>query len=228
MGVPPAQSVESLAPATVLEASSVPAREPWRAPEVTRRPFIARVERWRPLVRELLAEAWAEGRLDGNAATLDDDLILLLIQQESAGNPDAVSWAGAMGLMQVMPFTFAEMMHGDRKLADQIDVPVFMDVRSNVRAGIRYLALAMQTHEGNFYWALASYNAGIEAVGAWRAVGLYAVPPIGGYAETAHYAPTVLRNYLAQRPGQEMYIPDEMPPEHVPGALLLLRQRGRQ
>ncbi len=210
-----------------LEAASDPSRPAWTPPDVPRRPYRPAVEQWRPLVRELLAEAWDEGRLDGPAAALDDDLVLAVIQQESEGDPEAYSWAGAIGLMQVMPFTFAEMMTGDRSLAEQIDLPAMVDVASNMRAGIRYLALAMQAHEGNLYWAVASYNAGIEAVDDWRAAGLYAVPPIGGYTETAYYAPTILRNYLRHRPGLQMYVPPMMRDEHVPGAIELLKAAGR-
>jgi len=126
-------------------------------------------------------------------------------------------------LMQVMPFTFAEMMHGDRALTCAIDRAAMWDVRSNARAGLRYLALAMQAHEGNLYWALASYNAGIETVHDWRAAGLYAVPPIGGYTETAAYAPAILRDYLRRRPDVAMYVPANMVTEHVAGAIRLLR-----
>jgi soluble lytic murein transglycosylase-like protein len=168
-------------------------------------------------------EAWGEGRLDGQAARLDDDLVLALIRQESAGNPDALSWAKAIGLMQVMPFTFAEMMHGDRSLTCAIDPAAMWDVRSNVRAGLRYLALATRAHDGNLYWALASYNAGIETVQDWRDAGLYAVPPVGGFAETANYAQVVLRDYLRRRPDVQLYVPDPMPQAHVSGALALLR-----
>ena len=222
----------AVAPAPDPATAAAPAapvvvdRGPWQPPDAPRRPFVAQVEAWRPLVRELLAEAWGEGRLDGPAAALDDDLVLAVIQQESGGNPDAVSWAGAIGLMQVMPFTFAEMMHGDRALVDAIDPAAMWDVPSNARAGIRYLALAMQAFEGNLYWSLAAYNAGIEAVGKWRAAGLYAVPPIGGYWETAAYAPAILRAYLRHRPGLEVYVPDAMPREHVPGAIRLLQEAG--
>jgi hypothetical protein len=202
-------------------------RSRWQPPDVPRRPFFRRIERWRPLVQELLAEAWDEGRLDGLASSLDDDLVLSLIQQESGGNPDAVSWAGALGLMQVMPFTFAEMMHGDKSMADLMEADAMFDPASNVRAGIRYLAKAMQVHEGNFYWALAAYNAGIEAVDRWRGAGLYAVPPLGGYLETADYTQIVLRTYLAHRPDVQMYVPDPMPWDHVPGAIQLLRESRR-
>lgn len=207
---------------------SAPAtRGPWQPPSVSGQPFPRRVERWRPLVRQLLAEAWDEGRLDGHASKLDDDVVLALIQQESAGDPDAESWAGALGLMQVMPFTFADMMHGDKRLTNKIPAEAFFDPASNGRAGIRYLAKAMQEHEGNLYWALASYNAGIEAVYDWRAVGLYAVPPVGGYVETANYTQIVLRNYLVRRPEVHIHVPDPMPREHVPGAVQLLKEAGR-
>jgi len=205
------------------------ARAAWQAPEGTRVAFPQVIERWRPTVRELLAEAWSEGRLDGKAATLDDDLVLAVIQHESSGNPNAYSWAGAIGLMQVMPFTFAEMMHGHRSYESRIDPAAPWDVNSNVRAGIRYLALAMQAHEGNIYWSLASYNAGIETVGLWRAAGLYAVPPVGGYTETAAYAPKIMRTYLRSRPGISLHVPDAMPAAHVQGALRQIRdaqQRG--
>ena len=216
---------EPAAPTPAVEATAP--RAPWRPLDVPRIAYPQRVERWRPLVRMILAEMWADGRLDGHAARLDDDLVLALIQQESAGSPNATSWVGAIGLMQVMPFTFAEMMAGDKALADQIDPAEMYDLTSNVRAGLRYLALAMQAHEGNVYWALAAYNGGIEAVDAWRAVGLYAVPPIGGYEETANYAQVILRNYLAHRPDVKMHVPDPMPYEHVPGAVERLLQAGR-
>lgn len=219
--------VELAAPAEpAVDGEATPARAPWQPPDVPRRRYTANVERWRPLVRALLAEAWDEGRLDGAAGALDDDFILAVIQQESAGDPEAESWAGALGLVQVMPATFAEMMAGSRDLADQIDPAAMVDAASNLRAGIRYLALAMEADEGNLYWSLAAYNAGIEAVAAWRAVGLYAVPPVGGYVETAYYARVIVRNYLRHRPGLEMYVPPIMPPEHVPGAIRLLREAG--
>jgi hypothetical protein len=117
------------------------------------------------------------------------------------------------------------MMLGDRSLTCAIDTAAMWDVRSNVRAGLRYLSLALQAHEGNVYWALASYNAGIDAVHDWRAAGLYAVPPAGGYWETADYAQTILRDYLRRRPDVAplIHLPDPMPQEHVPGALRLLR-----
>ena len=218
------------APAAVASSAPAAARVPWQPANLATSPYPAHIETWRPLVRELIAEAAAEGRLDGPASRLDDDLVLALIRQESQGNPDALSWAGAMGLMQVMPFTFADMMAGDRSLTCAIDTAAMWDVRSNVRAGLRYLTRALTVHEGNLYWALASYNAGIDAVHDWRAAGLYAVPPAGGYWETADYAQVILRDYLRRRPDVAplIHLPDPMPVEHVPGALRQLRDLDTQ
>ncbi|HEU5316155.1 MAG TPA: lytic transglycosylase domain-containing protein [Chloroflexota bacterium] len=242
-GVLPASgaSVSPASPATLTSVAAAGAvspesgvlaalRAPWTAPALATAPFPAHIEAWRPLVRELLGEAWQEGRLDGPAARIDDDLVLALIRQESQGDPNAESWVGAIGLMQVMPFTFADVMAGDRALTCAIDLAAMWDVRSNMRAGLRYLALAMNAHEGNVYWALAAYNAGIDAVSDWRAAGLYAVPPAGGYWETADYAQRILRDYLSRRPDVAplIHVPDAMPQAHVPGALRLLQELDTQ
>ncbi len=225
--------IEPGAPDTALVVPAIvrpspPPRAQWQPPDVARRPFPARIERWRPLVRQIIAEEWQAGTLDGLAERLDDDLVLAVIQRESQGNPHALSPAGAIGLMQVMPKTFAIMLAGDASLVDAIDPDAFWDEGSNVRAGIRYLALAMQNQEANLYWSVASYNAGIGTVKRWRLAGLYAVPPYGPYVETAEYAQIVVRNLVAHRPDLTLYIPDPMPEEHVPGALQLLREFRRR
>jgi len=211
-----------------LARPNLPPRAPWQPPEVARRTYPTRIERWRPLVRLVLSEEWQAGTLDGLAQRIDDDLILAVMQQESQGNPRALSPVGAIGLMQVMPQTFAIMMAGDASLAPAIDPDAFWDEGTNIHAGVRYLALAMQNHDGNVYWALASYNAGIGTVKRWRLAGLYAVPPYGPYWETADYAQIIMHNYLAHRPGLDLRIPDPMPEEHVPGALELLRNFRRR
>lgn len=216
------------APAGGESPPAVALRGPWQPASEPLRPFPRRVERWRDLVRQVLGEEWEAGQLDGPASRLDDDLILAMIQQESGGNSRALSRAGAIGLLQVMPGTFALEMAGDESLAPAIDPAAFWDEASNVRAGVRYLALAMQYQDGNLYWSVASYNAGIGVVRRWRLAGLYAVPPIGGYAETAAYAQAILRNYTRHRPDVDLFIPDPMPPEHVAGALQLLREQRRR
>jgi soluble lytic murein transglycosylase-like protein len=198
----------------------------WQPPNKATHPYPAQVEQWRPVAQELIAEAYEEGRLDGNAAALDDDVVLAVIEQESSGNPNAYAWDGGIGLMQLMPPTYALTMLGDESLAYTVPRSAMFDVNSNMRAGIRYLARGLQAEDGNLYWTLASYNAGITTVSQFRTAGLDAVPPIGGYAGAANYAQITLRNYLSRRPDVEMYVPSPMPAQHVPGALRLLARVG--
>ena len=104
---------------------------------------------------------------------INPDLLRSVMKQESAFKPCALSAAGAMGLMQIMPGT-ADMLH----LEDPYDPP------SNVDAGARFLKMMLDRFGGNTALALAAYNAGPGAVD--KAGG---VPPI---AETLQYLSNIL------------------------------------
>jgi len=134
-------------------------------------PFCGAVEQWRPLVREALAEAAAEGRLAGAASALDDDLLLALILRESTGDPRALNAGGAdeVGLLQLLPTTFAEQL--GRPPTDPTLIPSMQDPRANLRAGVRYLARAFTAQAGDLYWSLVAYRAGLEGANAFRRVG---------------------------------------------------------
>ncbi|MBI3973722.1 MAG: lytic transglycosylase domain-containing protein [Chloroflexi bacterium] len=115
-------------------------------------PFGLDVWRWQPVVEAEL------GLLRNSRQAhpmVNTELVLAVIAVESAGDPFAVSPAAAVGLMQVLPPTFAELL-GD---GDPFD-PVL-----NLRAGIRYLSLALAHHFDDLEWALAGYNAGIGRPG---------------------------------------------------------------
>lgn len=78
---------------------------------------------------------------------IDPNLIATVIQIESCGDPFVVSHAGAQGLFQVMPFHFAA---GEDML----------DVETNARRGLDYLAGGLERSEGHPGLALAGYNGG--------------------------------------------------------------------
>lgn len=100
-------------------------------------------------------------------------LVLAVIGIESAGRPDAVSAAGARGLMQLIPAT-----------ATRFGVADSHDPVQNIRGGVAYLDWLMREFDRDPLMVLAAYNAGEGAV---RANG--GVPP---YAETRDYVPKVL------------------------------------
>lgn len=134
--------------------------------------FPDQVERWRDLVAPMARQAG-----------LEPALVLAVIQQESGGDPNAVSRAGASGLMQLMPGTFRAYVPDG----------LIFDPRQNVFAGIYYLRDSLWYHRGDDAWALAGYNSGINGSLQMRADG--GVPWDYGGGETIRYIYAVWWNY---------------------------------
>ncbi len=142
----------------------------WQAPSHKPGNFSKNQQRFASLITEASQEY-----------VLPDSLVHAVITAESAYNPDALSHAGALGLMQLMPETAKRFGVTDRK-----------DPRANVYAGTRYLKLLLGMFNNDLQLAVAAYNAGENAVIKYG----NKIPP---YPETQNYVRKVLKYYKKYR-----------------------------
>lgn len=108
---------------------------------------------------------------------LSKSLIHAVITAESAYDSDAVSRAGAVGLMQLMPGTAKR--YGVKNRRNPYD---------NVKGGVEYLRDLLVLYNNNLRLALAAYNAGEGAVKKYN----NEIPP---YKETQNYVKKVIAYY---------------------------------
>lgn len=109
-----------------------------------------------------------------NEYRVDPATILAIIKAESNYDPKAISRAGAVGLMQLMPETAKDLGVNDRFNPEQ-----------NIHGGVKYFSQLLKKFRGNHALALAAYNAGMQKVLKYRGI-----PP---YTETIQYVNKVFR-----------------------------------
>jgi soluble lytic murein transglycosylase len=123
---------------------------------------------------------------------IDPILVISLIRQESAFNPNALSHAGARGLMQLMPST--ARMYAKIKHSRTLRRPAL-----NLKIGIKYLSMLLNKYNGDLLQTLAAYNAGERRVSRWAQeifisdnplLNVEAIP----YRETRYYIKLIFRN----------------------------------
>lgn len=107
---------------------------------------------------------------------VEENLVRAVMKQESCFNSRAMSSAGAMGLMQLMPGT-----------ADLMGVDDAWDPHQNIQGGVKYLAKMLREFNGDKQLALAAYNAGPGAVRKYSGI-----PP---YRETQNYVMRIMSEY---------------------------------
>ena len=120
-------------------------------------------------MRAMLAQA-------GDAHNIDVELLASVVRAESNFHVDAVSRAGARGLMQLMPGTARDLGVQDVTRADQ-----------NIAGGTAYLDYLLKRYKDDLAKALAAYNAGPEAVDRY-----HGIPP---YRETRAYVNRVINEF---------------------------------
>lgn len=154
--------------------AEVSGRYPAAMAALSQGPGGARVAAPRMQSMQTLAEIYGKDILGATVGTrVSPALVLAVMGIESAGRKDAVSSAGATGLMQLMPAT-----------AERFGVSDSTDPVQNIRGGVAYLDWLMGEFDGDPLMVLAAYNAGEGAVRRNQGV-----PP---YAETRDYVPKVL------------------------------------
>jgi soluble lytic murein transglycosylase len=140
-----------------------------------------------------------ETALASRKNAVDPFLVWAVIRQESRYDEGAVSPAGALGLMQVMPQS-AGLMDGKGKTKASA-VAGLMDPKKNIEAGVKLLAANLRAFGGKIVPAIASYNADRKKVEGWvKRHGslehdefIESIP----YLETRQYVKRVLAGYRA-------------------------------
>jgi Transglycosylase SLT domain len=124
----------------------------------------------------------------GQRNSVDPLLLYAIMHQESSFKQRAMSYKGARGLMQLMPFT-----------ASRFGVTNIWDPKQNIEGGARYMRFLLDLFSGDVRLALAGYNAGEGAVMKYG----YEVPP---YNETREYVRRIGRRYSLMRDPQAAII----------------------
>jgi soluble lytic murein transglycosylase len=139
---------------------------------------------------------WSDLKRSSVANGLDPYLVASLIRQESEFNPNAVSRANAVGLMQLLPKTgkaVAKQVNMKRYNASQLYTPAV-----NLQLGTKYFRGMVDKFGGSFEYALAAYNAGSDRVEEWLGQGKYRDPQEFvesiPFTETREYVQAILRN----------------------------------
>jgi len=131
---------------------------------------------------------------------VDKYLVAALIREESRFDPKAVSWAGAIGLMQLMPATAYRLKKDlNLHLGERSEIH---DVKKNIMLGTHYLSMLIREFR-QIPFAIAAYNAGENALKKWRAKynddDLVEFIENIPYKETRFYVKRVLRSYWRYR-----------------------------
>ncbi len=184
------------------QAFRVARRLTWRIPiqEHSRMPLIIYSHLYPSFYDHLI-------RNHGAVYNVDPLLISSVIRQESIFNPVILSPVGAVGLMQIMPYTAKYIA---QKLKEEFFVDSLTQPGFNIRYGVYYLRELLDQFNENLVLVLAGYNGGPHNARKWyernkhEEFDLFVEDLL--YSETRNYVKKVLGNYwtyqyLARNPG---------------------------
>lgn len=156
-----------------------------------------------------------------NRYGLDPNLLLAVMRVESAYQKHIVSYAGAVGLMQIMPRTGQLIAHalgrGDFTPAD------LLDPRLNLEFAAWYLTSLIRRFDGRLPLAIAAYNGGPHNVRKWMQESAEETPLDAlleriPFSQTHRYVRKVLVHYEAYRNQRELRMPPlsvELPEQRI-------------
>ncbi len=156
-----------------------------------------------------------------NRYGLDPNLLLAVMRVESAYQKHIVSYAGAVGLMQIMPRTGQLIAHALGR--DDFTPADLLDPRLNLEFAAWYLTSLIHRFDGRLPLAVAAYNGGPHNVRKWMQesaeetpvdVLLERIP----FSQTHRYVRKVLVHYEAYRQQRELEMPQlaiELPEPRV-------------
>ncbi len=149
-----------------------------------------------PLGYRNVVQAWVPKHVDPY-------LVWGLIREESLYREQAKSSVGAMGLMQLMPYT-AKRVGEELGVEEPNDLGGgLLDPEYNIRLGAHYLGHLLEKFQDNIAFSVAAYNAGPPAVEKW--IVRHGKRPTDefvesiGYRETRRYVKRVIRSYRIYR-----------------------------
>lgn len=133
---------------------------------------------------------------------LDPNLLFAVMRVESIYNPRIVSYAGAIGLLQIMPRTGRLIAHSMGR--EDFTVDDLLDPETNVELAAWYLASLIERFDGRLPLAIAAYNGGPHNVRRWLADHSPTLPVDAliehiPFEQTYRYVRRVLSHYAAYR-----------------------------
>ncbi|HBC57307.1 MAG TPA: murein transglycosylase [Gammaproteobacteria bacterium] len=126
----------------------------------------AKAEYWDDVELRFPLEFQPQVTLAATQASISPAWAFGVLRQESAFNQHALSSAGAVGLMQLMPYT-------GKSVASELGERItrnhqLLDIQRNIRYGTRYLSKLLKRYDGQTALATAAYNAGPTRVDRWK------------------------------------------------------------
>jgi len=128
-------------------------------------------------------------------AGINPQMVASVIQAESSFQNQAISSAGAYGLMQIMPTTWREVNQEIKACSGrhkgECSSECYYNARFNIQIGIHYIGQLLKKYQGNMILALAAYNAGPGTVDHYGGM-----PP---YEETIYYVENIIRYWYEMK-----------------------------